>query len=156
MRLVTAISLCNNHIGYLHAITYFTAWSAGRGSPRENERFPNVMHVAPGYNTLMVVLIPTSCNQNFVHDDVIKWKHFPRYWPFVREIYRSFHDEKNFNIWKDGLYWNMAQILVCLKCYLSGSDNRLTGIEDSQDRRLWIFSPWWRDNKLRSRTGNVT
>ena len=19
------------------------------------------------------------------HDDVIKWKHFPRYWPFVRE-----------------------------------------------------------------------
>ena len=23
------------------------------------------------------------------HDDVIKWKHFPRYWPFVREIHRS-------------------------------------------------------------------
>ena len=22
------------------------------------------------------------------HDDVIKWKHFPRYWPFVREIHR--------------------------------------------------------------------
>ena len=20
------------------------------------------------------------------HDDVIKWKHFPRYWPFVRGI----------------------------------------------------------------------
>ena len=24
-----------------------------------------------------------------VHDDVIKWKHFPRYWPFVRVINRS-------------------------------------------------------------------
>ena len=24
-----------------------------------------------------------------MHDDVIKWKHFPRYWPFVREIHRS-------------------------------------------------------------------
>ena len=23
------------------------------------------------------------------HDDVIKWKHFPRYWPFVRWIHRS-------------------------------------------------------------------
>ena len=23
------------------------------------------------------------------HDDVIKWKHFPRYWPFVRGIHRS-------------------------------------------------------------------
>ena len=22
------------------------------------------------------------------HDDIIKWKHFPRYWPFVREIDR--------------------------------------------------------------------
>ena len=21
-----------------------------------------------------------------IHDDVIKWKHFPRNWPFVREI----------------------------------------------------------------------
>ena len=24
-----------------------------------------------------------------LHDDVIKWKHFPRNWPFVREIHRS-------------------------------------------------------------------
>ena len=23
------------------------------------------------------------------HDDVIKWKHFPRHWPFVRGIHRS-------------------------------------------------------------------
>ena len=23
------------------------------------------------------------------HDDVIKWKHFPRYWPFVRRSYQS-------------------------------------------------------------------
>ena len=25
----------------------------------------------------------------FAHDDVMKWKHFPRYWPFVRGIHRS-------------------------------------------------------------------
>ena len=24
-----------------------------------------------------------------LHDDIIKWKHFPRYWPFVRRIQRS-------------------------------------------------------------------
>ena len=24
-----------------------------------------------------------------IHDDVIKWKHFPRYWPFVGGIHRS-------------------------------------------------------------------
>ena len=27
--------------------------------------------------------------KNFSHDDVIKWKPFPRYWPFVRGIHRS-------------------------------------------------------------------
>ena len=25
----------------------------------------------------------------WLHDDVIKWKHFPRNWPFVREIHQS-------------------------------------------------------------------
>ena len=25
----------------------------------------------------------------YIHDDVIKWKYFPRYWPFVRGIHRS-------------------------------------------------------------------
>ena len=29
------------------------------------------------------------------HDDVIKWKHFPRYWPFVRGIHRWIHHTKN-------------------------------------------------------------
>ena len=31
---------------------------------------------------------PTVLNHSITrHDDVIKWKHFPRYWPFVRVIY---------------------------------------------------------------------
>ena len=25
--------------------------------------------------------------QNTIHDDVIKWRHFPRYWPFVRGMH---------------------------------------------------------------------
>ena len=29
------------------------------------------------------------CNMLVGHDDVIQWKHFPRYWPFVRGIDRS-------------------------------------------------------------------
>ena len=29
------------------------------------------------------------CASFDIHDDVIKWKHFPRYWPFVRGIHRS-------------------------------------------------------------------
>ena len=30
-----------------------------------------------------------SSQNTRTHDDVIKWKHFPRYWPFVRGIHRS-------------------------------------------------------------------
>ena len=29
------------------------------------------------------------CEVSGLHDDAIKWKHFPRYWPFVRGIHRS-------------------------------------------------------------------
>ena len=31
---------------------------------------------------------PWVQGKQMVHDDVIKWKHFPRYWPFVRGIHR--------------------------------------------------------------------
>ena len=30
-----------------------------------------------------------SASMRSLHDDVIKWKHFPHYWPYVRGIYRS-------------------------------------------------------------------
>ena len=40
-----------------------------------------------------VLIGPSHKSQNalvsYLHDDVIKWKHFPRYWPFVRGIHRS-------------------------------------------------------------------
>ena len=37
------------------------------------------------FQTALTSLLVISDNQ----DDVIKWKHFPRYWPFVRGIHRS-------------------------------------------------------------------
>ena len=36
-----------------------------------------------------VSLYPWCRHQMKTHDDVIKWKFFPRYWPFVRGIHRS-------------------------------------------------------------------
>ena len=38
---------------------------------------------------LPVTREPGTCNFRNWHNDVIKWKHFPRYWPFVRGIHRS-------------------------------------------------------------------
>ena len=37
----------------------------------------------------MAISQTTCCCMKMLHDDVIKWKHFPRYWPFVRRIHRS-------------------------------------------------------------------
>ena len=33
-------------------------------------------------------LVRNKALYHWIHDDVIKWKHFPRYWPFVRGVHR--------------------------------------------------------------------
>ena len=44
------------------------------------------------FNKMSVICPQTSMcrwsNNTCVHDDVINWKHFPRYWPFMRWIHR--------------------------------------------------------------------
>ena len=39
----------------------------------------------------------------WVHDDVIKWKHFPCYWPFVRGIHRSPVNSPHKGQWRGAL-----------------------------------------------------
>ena len=51
---------------------------------------------------------------SYLHDDVIKWKHFPRYWPFVRGIHRlpvnSLHKGK----------WRGAMMFSLICAWISG------------------------------------
>ena len=47
----------------------------------------------------------------FVHDDVIKWKHFPRYWPFVRGIHRSPVNFPHKGQWRGALMFT----LICAR-----------------------------------------
>ena len=42
-----------------------------------------------------------------VHDDVIKWKHFPRYWPFVRRIHRSPVNSPHKAQWRGALMFSL-------------------------------------------------
>ena len=46
-----------------------------------------------------------------VHDDVIKWKHFPRYWPFVRGIHRSPVNSPHKGQWRGALMFT----LICAR-----------------------------------------
>ena len=43
------------------------------------------------------------------HDDVIKWKHFPRYWPFVRGIHQSPLNSPHKGQWRRALIF----YLIC-------------------------------------------
>ena len=40
------------------------------------------------------------------HDDIIKWKHFPRYWPFVRGIHRSPVNSPHKGQWRGALMFS--------------------------------------------------
>ena len=41
------------------------------------------------------------------NDDVIKWKHFPRYWPFAQGIYRSSVDSPHKGQWRGALMFSL-------------------------------------------------
>ena len=42
------------------------------------------------------------------HDDVIKWKHFPRHWPFVRGIHRSPVNSPHKCQWRGALIFSLT------------------------------------------------
>ena len=45
----------------------------------------------------------------FLHDDVIKWKLFPRYWPFVRGIHRSPVNSPHKGQWRGTLMFSLIR-----------------------------------------------
>ena len=62
-----------------------------------------------------------------IHDDVIKWNHFPRYWPFVRRIHRSPVNSPH----KD--QWRGALILSLICAWTNGKINN----PDADDLRCY-------------------
>ena len=45
------------------------------------------------------------------HDDIMKWKHFPRYWPFVRGIHRSPVNSLHKGQWRAALMCFLSSVL---------------------------------------------
>ena len=64
-----------------------------------------------------VVVVTPRCMPRHVvlHDDVIKWKHLPRYWPFVRGIHRSPVKSPHKGQWRGALMFP----LICVNKRLS-------------------------------------
>ena len=52
------------------------------------------------------------CNHRLCNDDVIKWKHFPRYWPFVRGIHRSPVNSPHKGQWRGALMFSLICVWI--------------------------------------------
>ena len=60
--------------------------------------------------TTLVMTVHTLFH--FVHDDVIKWKHFPRNWPFLRGIHRSPVNSPHKGQWRGALMFSLISVWI--------------------------------------------
>ena len=82
-----------------------------RQSSRLTIKYLHKQSCQPWYNNTSVSAIVVvvwyavmACSSILpLHDDVIKWNHFPRYWPFVRGIHRSPVNSPHKGQWRGAL-----------------------------------------------------
>ena len=94
------------------------------------------------------------------NDDVIKWKHFPRYWPFVRGIHRSPVNSQHKGQWRGALMFS----LICV--WINGWENNREAGDLKRHRahydvivmcsvptyfinQCWLIANWTLTNELR-------
>ena len=53
-----------------------------------------------------------ACTIPGAHDDVIKWKHFSRHWPFVRGIHRSLANFPHKGQWRGALMFSLICVWI--------------------------------------------
>ena len=58
-------------------------------------------------NSITPLLTHLGRGPVFLHDDVIKWKHFPRNWPFVRGIHRFPVNSPHKGQWRGALMFSL-------------------------------------------------
>ena len=58
--------------------------------------------------------------RGITHDDVIKWKHFPRYWPFVRGIHRLPVNSQHKGQWRGDLM--LTLICAWINCWANNGE----------------------------------
>ena len=60
----------------------------------------------------MEILLIEFLSMASLHDDVIKWKHFPRYWPLVRGIHRSPVNSPHKGQWRGALVFSLICVWI--------------------------------------------
>ena len=89
--------------------------------------FPSEISKCPHW-----VVWPPVIATSYWHDDVIKWKHFPRYWPFVRGIHRSPVNSPHKGQWRRALMF--SSICASINVWVNQSWGRWF---ETPSRSLW-------------------
>ena len=66
----------------------------------------------PWTNVANWVPVKSMVSHSKSHDDVIKWKHFPRYLPFVRGIHRSPVNSPHKGQWRGALMFSLICVWI--------------------------------------------
>ena len=84
-----------------------------------------------------------------LHDDVIKWKHIPRYWPFVLGIHRSPVNSPHKGQWRGALMFSLIYVWISgwvnnreagnLRRHLAHYDVTVIVDNNHDWTRSWIF-----------------
>ena len=64
----------------------------------------------PAFNHIIEVALRS--HHTLKHDDVIKWKYFPRYWPFVWGIHRSPVNSPHKGQWRGALMFSLIGVWI--------------------------------------------
>ena len=92
------------------------------------------------------------CSEDNWYDDVIKWKHLPRYWRFVQGIHRSPVNSPHKGQWPGALMFSLICIWIYswvnnheagdLRCYHAHYDV-IVICDDPAMTTWWLQMPWW-------------
>ena len=73
---------------------------------------PTGLLFASHHRLLGVWCCEWAADMERTRDDVIKWKHFPRNWPFVREIHRSPVNFPHKGQWRGALMFSLIYVWI--------------------------------------------
>ena len=117
--LVSYWHLCDNK--YLlspirvHTLCYMCPWTPiiDRYQASQARQMPLYTLTSPGCLLWWNIIATLEWNVDGIeHDDVIKWKHFPRHWPFVRGIHPSPVNSPHKGQWRGALRFSLIRARI--------------------------------------------
>ena len=84
------------------------------------DSFPCIRHQATGPICNSLFSYTFTFRNRMFHDDVIRWKKIPRYWPFVRGIQRSAVNYPHKGQWRGSLMFSL--ICARINCWVNNRE----------------------------------